>query len=103
MASLRVNIMFDRQKLIDATSSADTAMDKGDLDRAETLYTKAIIIAEKLYGKNCVSVASLLMSLVRLYTKRGDSGQANYLKNKIKEILATPVEISGQFRKFQGQ
>ncbi len=95
--------MFSRQKLIDTTSSADTAMDKGDLDRAETLYTKAIIIAEKMYGKNCVSVASLLMSMARLYKKRGDDWQAAFLKTKIQEILATPVEISGQFRKFQGQ
>lgn len=95
--------MFSRQKLIDTTSSADFAMDKGDLDRAETLYTKAVIIAEKMYGKNCVSVASLLMSMVRLYTKRGDMNHANMLKNKIQEILATPVEISGQFRKLQGQ
>lgn len=95
--------MFSRQKLIDTTSSADSAMDKGDLDRAETLYTKAVIIAKKMYGKNCVSVASLLMSMVRLYTKRGDMNHANMLKNKIQEILATPVEISGQFRKLQGQ
>ncbi|MCW5823674.1 MAG: tetratricopeptide repeat protein [Cyanobacteria bacterium TGS_CYA1] len=95
--------MFSRQKLIDTTSSADTAMDKGDLDRAETLYTKAIIIAEKMYGKNCVSVASLLMSLVRLYKKKGDDWQADFLKCKIQEILATPVEISGQFRKLQEQ
>ncbi len=95
--------MFSRQKLIDTTSSADSAMDKGDLDRAETLYTKAVIIAEKMYGKNCVSVASLLISMVRLYTKRGDMNHANMLKNKIQEILATPVEISGQFRKLQGQ
>lgn len=95
--------MFSRQKLIDTTSSADSAMDKGDLDKAKTLYTKAVIIAEKMYGKNCVSVTSLLMSMVHLYTKRGDMNHANMLKNKIQEILATPVEISGQFRKLQGQ
>lgn len=95
--------MFNREKLIDTTKDADKAMDSGDLDRAETLYTKAIIIAEKLYGKNCLSVCSLLMSMVRLYTKKGDNEYASKLKEKMQQILSTPVEISGQFRKFQEQ
>ncbi len=95
--------MFNREKLIDTTSNADKAMDKGDLDRAETLYTKAIIIAEKLYGRNCVSVCSLMMNLARIYKKRGDNEQVSYLQSKIQEMLDTPFEISGQFRKFQEQ
>ncbi len=95
--------MFNREKLIDTTSNADMAMDKGDLDRAETLYTKAIIIAEKLYGRNCVSVCSLMMNLARIYKKRGDNEQVSYLQSKIQEMLDTPFEISGQFRKFQEQ
>lgn len=81
---------MERQKLIDTTVAADQAVDKGDLDRAEVLYTKAIIIADKLYGANSISVCSLMLSLTHIYEKRGDKERASFLHSRIKDLVRTP-------------
>ncbi len=82
--------MMERQKLIETTMLADEAQDKGDLDRAEVLYTKAIIIADKLYGSNSISVCSLMLSLTRVYEKRGDYARASLLLSRIKDLVEAP-------------
>lgn len=70
--------------------AADEAFDKGNLDRAEVLYTKAIIIADKLYGANSISVCSLMLSLTRVYDKRGDKERASFLHSRIKDLVEAP-------------
>lgn len=85
--------MFERQKLLDTTTAADKALDEGNLDRAEVLFTQAICIADKLYGSNSVSVCSLMLSLTRIYEKRGDKERASFIHSRIKDLVTTPHEV----------
>lgn len=85
--------MFERQKLLDTTTAADQALDEGNLDRAEVLFTQAICIADKLYGSNSVSVCSLMLSLTRIYEKRGDKERASFIHSRIKDLVSTPHEV----------
>ncbi len=85
--------MFERQKLLDTTTAADKALDEGNLDRAEVLLTQAICIADKLYGSNSVSVCSLMLSLTRIYEKRGDKERASFIHSRIKDLVSTPHEV----------
>lgn len=85
--------MFERQKLLDTTAAADKALDEGNLDRAEVLFTQAICIADKLYGSNSVSVCSLMLSLTRVYEKRGDKERASFIRSRIKDLVSTPHEV----------
>ena len=86
--------MFERQKLLNTTSSAEKALDEGDLDRAEVLFTQAICIADKLYGSNSVTVCSLMLSLTRIYEKRGDKERASFIHSRIKDLVSTPHEVT---------
>lgn len=85
--------MFERQKLLDTTSSAEKALDEGNLDRAEVLFTQAICIADKLYGSNSVTVCSLMLSLTRIYEKRGDKERATFIYSRIKDLVSAPHEV----------
>ncbi|MBX9724317.1 MAG: hypothetical protein K2X81_23110 [Candidatus Obscuribacterales bacterium] len=85
--------MFERQKLLDTTTAADKALDEGNLDRAEVLLTQAICIADKLYGSNSVSVCSLMLSLTRIYEKRGDKERASFIHSRIKDLVSAPHEV----------
>ncbi|MBP7861289.1 tetratricopeptide repeat protein [bacterium] len=85
--------MFERQKLLDTTTAADKALDEGNLDRAEVLFTQAICIADKLYGSNSVSVCSLMLSLTRIYEKRGDKEKASFIHSRIKDLVSAPHEV----------
>lgn len=86
--------MFELQKLLNTTSSAEKALDEGDLDRAEVLLTQAICIADKLYGSNSVTVCSLMLSLTRIYEKRGDKERASFIHSRIKDLVSTPHEVT---------
>lgn len=90
---IQVQCMFERQKLLDTTSSAEKALDEGNLDRAEVLFTQAICIADKLYGSNSVTVCSLMLSLTRIYEKRGDKERATFIHSRIKDLVSAPHEV----------
>ena len=82
-----------RERHADSERRGDKNHHAGNLDRAEVLFTQAICIADKLYGSNSVTVCSLMLSLTRIYEKRGDKERATFIHSRIKDLVSAPHEV----------
>ena len=62
---------MEAEHLFDTVSSADKAWDRQDIDYAESLYAKAAINAEKVYGPSSPLLETLLQRLLVVYETTG--------------------------------